>query len=101
MLSLISFLFSTDTGVRTRPSRRTKEAATVYLELISHKLAKESKPKSHSQVEEIGDDDDDDAVSVSSIMDLKDLAKSSKCCHVKSLRGKLFWLLSLNEIPLN
>ncbi|XP_037785733.1 mucin-5AC-like [Penaeus monodon] len=66
-----------NTGVRARPSRRTKEAATVYLELIGRKLAQESKSKQKTFDEEDEDEEeDDDAISVSSIMDLKALAKS-------------------------
>ncbi|XP_068244500.1 serine-rich adhesin for platelets [Palaemon carinicauda] len=92
---------TSDTGVRTRPSRRTKEAATVYLELIGRKLAKEPKTKASVQGDSCGDngdDDEDDAVSISSIMDLKDLAKTKGRDSEKERRDKVsMWKMDTGE----
>ncbi|XP_042213388.1 platelet binding protein GspB-like [Homarus americanus] len=57
-------------GIRTRPSRRTKEAATVYLQLIGRKLAQESKGNVRA-VDEEDEDEENNTPSVKNGIDLK------------------------------
>merc|ERR1739842_156328 len=64
---------------QSKPSRRIKEAAAVYTELIGQKMLKETKQQEGSYVEEEAKDDEhednigggDDTLSVSSLMNLK------------------------------
>lgn len=55
-----------------RPSRKTKQVAEVYLELMSQRLAKESQ-----KTKDLSDEDmEEDNISISSIKELKALTKS-------------------------
>nr|XP_053650637.1 uncharacterized protein LOC128701105 [Cherax quadricarinatus] len=74
----------TSPGIRSRPSRRTKEAATAYLQLIGRKLAQESKGNSKSvdeddyeeeDEEEEEEEEEDNTISLKQVMDLKSQSK--------------------------
>ncbi|XP_045621664.2 uncharacterized protein [Procambarus clarkii] len=58
----------TNLGIRARPSRRTKEAATAYLQLIGRKLAQDSKDNAKSDDD---DEEENDTTLLKKFIDLK------------------------------